>query len=106
MQEPIIDEETFNIVHQLRQGRRRNTATGRTSLFSGLTFCGDCGAKMYYCAAKSIKENQDFFRCSAYKENRGRCSIHFRADGIITVPDEKEIVAAMEEIRNNPSNAA
>ena len=33
-------------------------------------------------------------------------TIHFRAAGIITVPDEKEIVAAMEEIRNNHSNAA
>ena len=76
-QEPIIDEETFNIVHQMRQGRRRNTATGRSSMFSGLVFCGDCGAKMYYCASKSIKEKQDFFRCSAYKENRGTCSIHF-----------------------------
>jgi len=33
-------------------------------------------------------------------------TIHFRAAGIITVPDEKEIVAAMEEIRSNPSNVA
>lgn len=77
MQEPIIDEETFNIVHQMREGRRRNTATGRTSMFSGLVFCGDCGAKLYFCASKSINEKQEFFRCSAYKENRGTCSIHF-----------------------------
>jgi len=28
------------------------------------------------------------------------------AAGIITVPDEKEIIAAMEEIRSNPSNVA
>ena len=33
-------------------------------------------------------------------------TIHFRAAGIITVPDEKEIIAAMEEIRSNPSNVA
>jgi len=32
--------------------------------------------------------------------------IHFRAAGIITVPDEKEIIEAMEEIRKNPSNVA
>ena len=32
---------------------------------------------MYFCAAKSINENQEFFRCSAYKENRGTCTIHF-----------------------------
>lgn len=76
-QEAIIDEETFKTVHEMRASRRRNTATGRTSLFSNLVFCGDCGSKMYFCAAKSINENQEFFRCSAYKENRGSCSIHF-----------------------------
>ena len=76
-QEAIIDEETFNTVHELRASRRRNTATGRTSLFSNLVFCGDCGSKMYFCASKSINENQEFFRCSAYKENRGTCTIHF-----------------------------
>jgi site-specific DNA recombinase len=33
-------------------------------------------------------------------------TIHFRAAGIITIPDEKEIIAAMEEIRNGASNVA
>ena len=76
-QEAIIDEETFKAVHEMRASRRRNTATGRTSLFSNLVFCGDCGSKMYFCASKSINEKQEFFRCSAYKENRGTCTIHF-----------------------------
>lgn len=76
-QEPIIDEETFATVQELRKGRRRNTATGRTSMFSGLVYCGDCGSKLYFCASKSITEKQEFFRCSAYKESRGTCTIHF-----------------------------
>lgn len=76
-QEAIVDEETFNTVHEMRASRRRNTATGRTSVFSNLVFCGDCGSKLYFCASKSISEKQEFFRCSAYKENRGTCSIHF-----------------------------
>ena len=76
-QEAIIDEETFKTVHEMRASRRRNTATGRTSLFSNLVFCGDCGSKMYFCASKSINEKQEFFCCSAYKENRGTCTIHF-----------------------------
>ena len=172
----------------MRASRRRNTATGRTSLFSNLVFCGDCGSKMYFCASKSINENQEFFSCSAYKENRGTCTIHFirnvvleemvletvrktakyisenetvflylyeknhrlsvakelrdtklrmeqakkrikeleifnsvkgedgkkhvpitihfRSVDIVTVPDEEEIIAAMEEIRNNPTKVA
>ena len=76
-QEAIIDEDTFNRVQELRDGRRRNTATGRESLFSGLLYCADCASKLYFCAAKSIKENQEFHRCSAYKEKRGTCSIHY-----------------------------
>lgn len=76
-QEAIIDEDTFNRVQELRDSRRRNTATGRESLFSGLLYCADCKSKLYFCAAKSIKPEQEFHRCSAYKENRGTCSIHF-----------------------------
>ena len=76
-QEAIIDEDTFNRVQELREGRRRNTATGRESLFSGLLYCADCKSKLYFCAAKSIKPHQEFHRCSAYKESRGTCSIHF-----------------------------
>ena len=33
-------------------------------------------------------------------------TIHFRAAGIITIPDEKTLIATMEEIRNAPSNVA
>lgn len=76
-QEAIIDKDTFNRVQELRDSRRRNTATGRESLFSGLLYCADCKSKLYFCAAKSIKPEQEFHRCSAYKENRGSCSIHF-----------------------------
>lgn len=76
-QEAIIDEDTFNRVQELRQNRRRNTATGRESLFSGLLYCADCKSKLYFCAVKSVKADQEFHRCSAYKENRGTCSIHF-----------------------------
>ena len=76
-QEAIIDMDTWERVQEIKKHRRRNTATGRTSIFSGLLYCGDCGSKLYFCAAKSVKEHQEFYRCSAYKENRGSCTIHF-----------------------------
>ena len=86
-QEAIIDMDTFERVQELRRHRRRNTATGRTSLFSGLVYCADCGSKLYFCASKSIKANQEFHRCSAYKENRGSCTIHYIREAVL-----KEIV--------------
>ena len=33
-------------------------------------------------------------------------TIHFRSVDIVTVPDEEEIIAAMEEIRNNPTKVS
>ncbi len=77
MQEPIIDVNTWLRVQELRQNKRRNAKTGRMSLFSGLLFCPDCGAKLHFCAAKSLKPNQEFYRCANYKDGRGSCKIHY-----------------------------
>ena len=82
-QEPIISENTWLRAQELRANKRRNTKTGRTSLFSGLVYCADCGAKLHFCAAKSLKKNQEFFRCSNYKAGRGSCSIHFIRDVVL-----------------------
>lgn len=77
MQEAIISEDVWLRVQELRNNRRRNTATGRTSMFSGLVFCADCGSKLHFCASKSLKPNQEFFRCANYKSGRGNCTIHY-----------------------------
>ncbi len=82
-QEAIIDETTWERVQELRKNRRRNTATGRESIFSGLVYCADCGSKLYFCASKSITEKQEFYRCAAYKENTGTCSIHYIRDIVL-----------------------
>ena len=83
MQEPIISEEQWLRVQELRQHRRRPTSTGSTSLFSGLVYCPDCGAKLHFCAAKSLKRNQEFWRCSNYKDGRGTCKIHYIRDVVL-----------------------
>ena len=97
-QEPIIDMETWERVQEIKKHRRRNTATGRESIFSGLVYCGDCHSKMYFCAAKSVKKNQEFFRCSAYKENRGTCSIHYIRNAVLEQLVLKTIQEAAEYI--------
>ena len=97
-QEPIIDMDTWERVQEIKKHRRRNTATGRESIFSGLVYCGDCGSRLYFCAAKSIKEHQEFFRCSAYKENRGSCSIHYIRNVVLENMVLKTIREAAEYI--------
>ncbi len=94
MQEPIITEEKWLRVQELRENRRRPTASGRTSLFSGLVYCYDCGAKLHFCAAKSLNKNQEFFRCANYKDGRsGTCKIHYIRNIVL-----EKIV--LESIRN------
>ena len=82
-QEAIVDENTWLRVQELRRNKRRVTATGRTSLFSGLVFCADCGAKLHFCASKSLRRDQEFFRCANYKSGRGECTIHFIRDVVL-----------------------
>ena len=94
MQEPIISEEVWLRVQEIRQNRRRPTATGKTSLFSGLVFCPDCGSKLHFCAAKSLKPNQEFYRCANYKDGRGTCKIHY----IRNVSLEKIVLKAVQDM--------
>ncbi len=94
MQEPIISEEEWLRVQELRQHRRRPTKTGRTSLFSGLVYCPDCGAKLHFCAAKSLNRNQEFWRCSNYKDGRGSCKIHYIRDVVL----EKLVLEAISDL--------
>ena len=44
----IIDRETFALVQELRQHRRRPTKSGIISIFSGLLYCADCGDSWYW----------------------------------------------------------
>ena len=76
-QEAIISEEVWLRVKEIRENRIRPTATGRIGMFSGLAYCYDCGAKLSFCAAKSLKPNQEHYRCSNYKSNRGECQVHY-----------------------------
>ena len=73
----IIDRETFALVQDLRQHRRRPNRTGILSMFSGLLYCADCGEKLYYGSSKSDKREQAYFFCSSYRKNSSICSAHY-----------------------------
>ena len=73
----IIDRETFTLVQNLRQHRRRPDRTGIVSMFSGLLYCADCGEKLYYSSTNSYKREQAYFFCSSYRKNSSVCSAHY-----------------------------
>ena len=73
----IIEQEVFDKVQEIRQQRHRRTKTGKSSLFSGMVYCADCGAKMRYCTTNYFEKRQDHFVCANYRSNTGSCSAHF-----------------------------
>ena len=73
----IIEEEVFDKVQEIRQQRHRRTKTGKSSLFSGMVYCADCGAKMRYCTTNYFEKRQDHFVCANYRSNTGSCSAHY-----------------------------
>ncbi len=73
----IIEPAVFDKVQEIRQQRHRRTKTGKSSMFSGLVYCADCGAKMRYCTTNYFEKRQDHFVCANYRSNTGNCSAHF-----------------------------
>ncbi len=73
----IIEPEIFDKVQEIRQQRHRRIKTGKSTMFSGLVYCADCGAKMRYCTTSYFEKRQDHFVCANYRSNTGSCSAHF-----------------------------
>jgi len=71
--EPIIDNETFEIVQKLREGRRRQTSSKEDTPLSGLIYCADCNRKH---AISSTKNIYSYYVCSLYRNSKK----HYRLD--------------------------
>ena len=73
----IIDQETFDIVQRLKEGRKRaNTPMGEMPVLSGMIYCSDCGKKLYVCRTKSLQPESYYYCCSTYRKRQGLCSAH------------------------------
>ena len=75
--ERIIDDDVFEKVREIRNQRHRMTRTGKSSIFSGMVYCADCGSKMQYGSSNNRDFSQDFFDCSLHKKNGSKCKGHF-----------------------------
>lgn len=74
--EAIIDQETFDTVQKIREGRRRKTPMGEMPILSGMVYCADCGAKMYQVRCTTMKQ-KEYMVCASYrKKSKRTCSSH------------------------------
>lgn len=83
--EPIIDQETWDIVQRVRSGKRRITAIGEISKYSGLLYCADCSSKLYFIHGRTIKPEAFGFICSRYRKHMGEelCTPHSVRESVL-----------------------
>ncbi len=94
----IVDDDVFEKVQEIRQQRHRMTRTGKSSIFSGLVYCSDCGSKMQYGSSNNGDFDQDFFDCSLHKKDREKCGGHFIRVKVLESMVLKHIQAVTEYI--------
>lgn len=101
--EAIIDQETFDIVQKIRQGKRRPTKMGEMPIFSGLLYCADCGSKMSFHRRVDEPAEKHSFLCSAYRNRTSSCSMHYIRNVVIeqiVLDNLKEVIGYVSNYEN------
>ena len=89
----LIDESTWDIVRKMRQTKRRSPRYGNVGLFTGLVYCSDCNAKLYYLTrelkTKSATRYEGAYSCSEYRKNtqyqhERLCTCHYISEVALT----------------------
>lgn len=81
--EPIINQETYDIVQRIRNGRRRLTPMGEMPVLSGMVYCADCGAKLYQVRGRKLPQSE-YMVCATYrKKGKDVCPSHQIRNSVI-----------------------
>ena len=89
----LIDTATWDIVRKMRQTKRRAPRYGNVGLFSGLVYCSDCNAKLYYLTrelrTKSKTRYEGAYSCSEYRkavqfQQPRKCTCHYISEAALT----------------------
>lgn len=81
--EAIISKIDFNSVQKiLKLDTRRSPDGEAVQLFSGMVFCGDCGASMVRKTVPSGGKKYVYYVCSAHKQDKS-CSPHRMRDTVL-----------------------
>ncbi|MDD2542204.1 MAG: recombinase family protein [Desulfuromonadaceae bacterium] len=85
-QEAIIDEETWQIAHRVREsGRHRKVNVYDKGPLNGLLYCDICGNKLYFKPTPKLKSHGGCYMCG-YNLHYKLCSTHYiRRDDLDTV---------------------
>lgn len=75
--EALVDQQTWDIVQEVRSHKRRRNNFDEQNMFSGLVYCADCGSVMTIMRSRSKGPRITQFMCSTYR-NKGKnaCTVH------------------------------
>ena len=103
--QPIIDNETFNIVQNMLKTKRVHIETTENlSKYTGLLFCKECGRAMNKFLSKPKKNGSRYitFKCSTYsKLGKQNCTIHSIKESELDEILIKEINKFMKQALDN-----
>lgn len=109
-QTPIVDEETWQTVHKMREnGRRRKEHIWDKGPLNGFLYCPDCGSKLYFSHPSRLKTSGTYM-CGYYMHYK-KCTTHYirrdeleptvlaqlRADCVFAREHEDEFVRMVEK---------
>ena len=74
----LVTKEQWDIVQNLRKQKKRvSKHMEEPNIFSGITFCADCGRSMVLHRASTMKKSNYNFKCYTYgKRGRAECTPH------------------------------
>ena len=104
MHEAVIDQHDFEIIQKvLAMDTRTSPGNDAVELFSGMVYCGECGAAMVRKTVPSGKKKYIYYVCAAHK-NEKTCYAHSLRDRILeeivleSVKRQVQNVLGMEKI--------
>lgn len=111
-QEPIIDEETWLLVQQLRKTKRVQHKNETPNPLTGLVYCADCGAPLYNHKGGSSGFYKDWlgnvtdkprapfdtYRCSTYNNTASKFATKCTAHNIRTVVLQELILKTIRSV--------
>ena len=75
--EALVDQQTWEIVQDIRKHKRRRAKMAEQNIFSGLVYCLDCGGTMALHRSRAMGAVKNNFVCSTYrKKGRDVCTAH------------------------------
>jgi DNA invertase Pin-like site-specific DNA recombinase/uncharacterized protein YktA (UPF0223 family) len=76
--EPLVTQEIWSIVQDIRKRKRRRANMAEQNMFSGLVYCLDCKQTLVLHRAHTMDAVKNNFMCSTYKKRgKEKCTGHY-----------------------------